>query len=96
MPTLTRWILLTALLLPSCVYGNFSAPLDTDLNVTQLGDKTGEAAAHSVLWLVAWGDAGTAAAARDGGITTITHMDRHTLYILWGLYFRSTTIVYGD
>ena len=96
MKTLSRLVLLTTLLLPSCLYGEFSRPLDTNLDVTQLGDKTGEASLHSVLWLVAWGDAGTAAAARQGGITTIRHMDQRTLYILWGLYFRNTTIVYGD
>lgn len=96
MPTLTRWILLAALALPSCVYGEFTRPLDEDLQETRLGDKVGESSAHSVLWLVAWGDAGAAAAARAGGITTLRHMDQRTLYILWGLYFRNTTIVYGD
>jgi hypothetical protein len=85
-----------ALLMPSCVYGNFGHPLDTDLNDTTLGSKVGEASTQSVLWLVAWGDSGVAAAAREGGITTIRHMDQRTLYILWGLYFKNTTIVYGD
>ncbi|HAR46383.1 MAG TPA: hypothetical protein DCS05_09515, partial [Nitrospiraceae bacterium] len=47
-------------------------------------------------WLVAWGDAGTAAAARDGNITTVNHMDREAFSILFGLYTKTTTVVYGD
>jgi hypothetical protein len=50
----------------------------------------------SVLWLIAWGDAGTAAAAKQGGLTTVNHMDRETLFVLFGLYSKSTTIVYGE
>ena len=83
-------------LLPGCVYANFKAPLDTDLDRTQLGSKVGESKMQSILWLVAWGDAGTQAAARNGGITTITHADRRVLSILGGLYAEHTTIVYGD
>jgi len=83
-------------LLPGCIYGNFGSPLDTDLHGTELGAKRGESSAHSILWLVAWGDAGSKAAAVDGGITTLRHMDRWTLIILFGVYYRETTIVYGD
>jgi hypothetical protein len=83
-------------LVPACVYGNFGHPLDTDLDSTLLGSKSGESSMQSVLWLVSWGDAGVAAAARDGGITTLRHMDQHTFYVLWGLYYVNTTIVYGD
>lgn len=96
MSSLSRWVLLAALLAPSCAYGNFGHPLDTNLDATRFGDKSGEASIHSVLWLVAWGDAGTKAAADQAGITTIRHMDQRTLYVLWGLYYRNTTVVYGD
>jgi hypothetical protein len=51
---------------------------------------------YSVLWLFAWGDAGAAAASKNGGITTLTHMDREVYSILFGIYSRHTTIVYGD
>lgn len=85
-----------ALLLSGCLYMNVEAPYDTDLDRTVMGDKTGEASMHSVLWLFAWGDAGTAAAAREGGVTTINHMDRRSFNLLFGLYTRHTTIVYGD
>ncbi|MCR9246289.1 MAG: TRL-like family protein [bacterium] len=79
-----------------CVYADVTAPLDTDLNQTTLGDKQGESSAHSVLWLVAWGDAGTKAAAEDGGLQTINHADQKFFSLLWGLYSRSTTVVYGQ
>lgn len=83
-------------LTPGCLYTNIEGPLDTDLNKTQLGDKTGEASFQSVLWLTAWGDAGTQAAAKQGGITTINHADRKIYSILFGLYYKQTTVVYGD
>ena len=46
--------------------------------------------------MVAWGDAGTKAAATNGGITTINHADQKLYSILWGLYTKSTTLVYGE
>jgi hypothetical protein len=75
---------------------NVTSPLDTDTNNTSLGTKVGRAESQSILWLVAWGDAGTAAAARDGGITTVTHLDVHYYSILFGLYSSRETIAYGD
>jgi hypothetical protein len=87
---------LVGLLLAGCLYVNIKTPLDTDLHKTTLGSKRGEASIHSILWLVAWGDAGTAAAARNGGLTTIQHMDTQIFSVLLGLYTRTTTIVYGD
>ena len=80
-----------------CAYINVKTPFDTDLNQTTLGEKVGNASSYSFLWLFAWGDAGTAAAAKDGNITVINHMDQHTVSVLAGiLYYRTTTIVYGD
>ena len=82
--------------LASGCFVNIKVPLDTDLDRTQLGTKVGESSAQSVLWLVFWGDSGTQAAAKQGGITTITHADRQLFTILFGIYARETTIVYGD
>lgn len=84
------------MLLSGCLFTKIEVPYDTDLNETTLGSKKGEAHIYSVLWLVAWGDAGTAAAARNGNITRVNHMDREVFSILFGLYSRTTTIVYGD
>ena len=94
-----RWsaslLVVLLLLLPSCVYSHITTPLDIDLQDTDLGDKTGRSQYQSVLWLVAWGDAGTQAAAQDGGITTLKHADREIMSVLLGLYYRETTVVYG-
>jgi NADH:ubiquinone oxidoreductase subunit H len=64
--------------------------------VTVLGQKVGKAQSQSLMWLVAWGDAGTAAAAKDGSITTVNHMDQEVFSVLFGLYTKTTTVVYGE
>ena len=91
-------LVLVFLALPctGCLYSNVRTPFDTDLDKTTLGSKQGEASMYSVLWLVAWGDAGTAKAAENGGLTTVNHMDMEIFSILFGLYTRQKTIVYGD
>jgi hypothetical protein len=86
----------TLLLASGCVYTSVKIPLDTNLEETKLGSKTGEATSQSVLWLVAWGDSGTQAAAQEGGITTLLHADQKLFTVLFGLYSKQTTIVYGD
>jgi hypothetical protein len=45
---------------------------------------------------LSWGDAGAAAAAKNGQISTLTHMDRELYVVLFGIYTSQTTIVYGD
>jgi hypothetical protein len=84
------------LLLSSCAYIDVKVPLDDNVKDTVLGSKVGRSHSESVLWLVAWGDAGTAAAAKNGGITTITHLDTRYFSILFGLYSKRETIAYGD
>lgn len=101
MPSLRRALraLLLALPLaaaPGCLYAHFQSPLDVDLDATRLGDKEGRASWRGFVWLVAVGDAGTQAAARDGDITVLRHADQEILSVLGGLYFRKTTIVYGE
>ena len=82
--------------LGGCLYANVKTPLDQDLNQTELGSKIGRSNAYSILGLVSWGDAGTRAAAMDGDLKVINHMDVEYYIILLGLYTRRTTIVYGD
>jgi hypothetical protein len=79
-----------------CLYTHVLTPYDINLDKTVLGAKTGKAAMYSVLGLVAWGDASSAAAAKQGGISTMNHMDREFLNIVFGIYTETTTIVYGD
>ena len=82
--------------LSSCVYADVTSPLDVDFQNTELGTKSGESHNYSVFWAVAWGDGGARKAAEDGGIKTITHADRRVISVLWGLWTRVTTIVYGE
>ncbi len=87
---------LAMLPLSGCLYANVKLPLDSNLENTDLGDKVGQSDAHSVLGLVAWGDAGTQAAAAEGNIETIKHADQQHLSVLGIVYARYRTIVYGD
>jgi hypothetical protein len=96
MRRLVALALLAAPLLSGCLYTHIQTPLDIDLDRTQLGDKIGKAQWQSVLWAVAWGDAGTQAAARQGGLKIINHADSETFVILFGLYASQTTILYGE
>lgn len=89
-------ILVAAFLMTGCVYSNIKTPLDMDLDKTEMGTKEGRASMNSVLWLVSWGDSSTSTAARNGDMSTVNHMDMEVFSVLFGLYTRSTTIVYGD
>jgi len=89
-------LFVVAFLMTGCLYSHILTPYDTNLDKTVLGQKTGKAAMYSVLGLVAWGDASTAAAAMQGGISTVNHMDKEFLNIVFGIYTETTTIVYGD
>lgn len=95
----TLLMVLTAVFLinlSGCAYVNVKSPLDVDLNQTELGTKTGTAEARSILWLVAWGDASYAAAAKNGGITTLRHADQEVFTVCFGLYTRWRVVVHGD
>ena len=89
-------IALIAVALSGCVYTNITTPLDRDLHATELGSKVGRSEAQSVLGLVAWGNAGSQAAAKNGGITTLRHADMEIFSILGFVYARQRTVVYGD
>jgi hypothetical protein len=89
-------LILMSFLISGCVYSNVQRPLGTEYNKTELGTKTGLSSNYSVLWLVAWGDAGTKAAAENGGIKVIRHADARIFSLLFGLYAKVTTVVYGD
>lgn len=61
----------------------------------KLASKVGKSMASSVLGLVATGDASYQAAAKNGGITKISHVDERN-YTVLGLYTTYETIVYGE
>ena len=79
-----------------CAYTSIRRPLDENFDKTELGTKEGQAHTYTCLWLFAWGDAGTKAAAKDGGIKVIRHADMEVYSVFFGLYTRMTTVVYGD
>lgn len=89
-------VIFCSTLVSGCIYAKVKLPLDTDVSQTQLGKRVGRSSVYSVLWLVAWGDAGVAAAAENGNIRTINHLDTEHFSFLFGLYSRQTTIAYGD
>jgi hypothetical protein len=80
---------------PPALVQSYHAPLDIDHDESQLGAKRGTSVATTILGLVTWGDAGTHAAARQGGITTIRSAD-YEFFTVFGIYSTYTTIVYGD
>jgi len=57
--------------------------------------KVGKASCQSVLGIAAWGDAGIAAAAQNGKISKIHHIDQKYENYL-GIYQRYTILVYGE
>ena len=88
---------LVALILQAgCVYSHVRTPMDRNFDRTELGTRSGHSSVHSVLWLFAWGDGGTKAAAEDGQVSVIRHADTEFRLFLLGAYTRVTTIVYGD
>lgn len=86
----------SCVLFAGCAYTKIQMPMDKDFDNTDLGAKQGEASSKTVLYLVSWGNAGTKAAADDGDIKVIKHADRKIFSILFGLYTKITTVVYGD
>lgn len=102
MKHLAGFVLLSALL-SSCAIGKspISGFAYTDvkdgLAVTSNtgSSKVGTSQASGYVGLVTTGDASIEAAAKNGGITRIQHVDYHTKSIL-GLYTTYTTIVYGQ
>lgn len=79
-------------------FNQTSVPMDITYRSTAVGNKetkVGKASSVSVLSLFAFGDASTAAAARDGNITKIRYADSKLLNVL-GLFVQHTTVVFGE
>ena len=71
-----------------------TAPLSTEGN-WDVGSKKGEASSFSVLGLYASGDCSIAAAARNGGLKKIGHVDYEYFNVI-GIWQKATVIVYGE
>jgi hypothetical protein len=77
------------------LYTGIQAPLDVELDETEMGTRSGESSSLCILGLVAVGDASTHTAARNGGIKIIRSADYSYVNVL-GIYQGYSTIVYGD
>jgi hypothetical protein len=79
-------------------YGSFfnftAAPVDIAFDQNGVGPRVGKAKARSILYLFSFGDASVAAAARDGGISVVDHVDCQILNVLF-FYASYETIVRG-
>lgn len=111
LPGAATWLVLAWLVTSGCglLYTNVHVPRAyrsaTPVDVTsKASDKivTGEACNHSVLFLVAWGNAGYATAVKNaldgeppGSILYDVQSDLKANIYLIGLYTRSCTIVTG-
>ncbi len=75
------------------IFTDAKGPLTATASVK--GKRAGTTEATSILGLVGIGDASIETAARNGGITKISHVDYHTFNVL-GIYAKVTVTVYGD
>lgn len=76
-------------------YTNVRGPIAATSKEDWSDKKVGSATAKSILGLIATGDASIQAAAKNGGITKIHHVDHETRSVL-GVIAEFTTIVYGE
>jgi hypothetical protein len=91
-----------AVLVAGCALGHgpVIAPVTIDMKgpvsagPAMTGSKVGRAEAWGIV-VFATGDASISAAAKNGGINRIHHVDHETMNIL-GIYAKYTTVVYGE
>ena len=79
---------------PMGLYSEVSAPLSTEGPI-QIGTKTGESSSKTILGIVATGDCSIQAAAKNGGLKRIDHVDYRYKNIL-GIVQETTVVVYGE
>jgi hypothetical protein len=58
--------------------------------------KKGQSECMSVLGIAAWGDCSVEGAMHQGGVKKIHNVDHKTYLVLFGVYTKVTTIVYGE
>lgn len=93
---LILFIIVISMCFSGCLYVNIRAPYDDNLDNTDFGSKKGVATAYSILWLVTWGDASYATAAKNGNIRVMKHSDQEIQYYFFGIFNRWSVIVYGE
>ena len=78
--------------LAAALYTDVSGPIAATSNAA--GTKMGQATSTGIIGFAS-GDSSIKAAAANGGITSISHVDYHVTSIL-GLWAKTTTTVYGN
>ena len=78
---------------PGLIFMGNTKPLAVTSN--KVGTKVGTAHATNLFNLAVWGNAGIEKAAKQAGITKISHVDVKTTSILT-IYCKKTYYVYGD
>jgi TRL-like protein family len=93
-------LVLMASALSGCglLYNNVKMPVPTLSMDTSAQSRAhvGKASCSSYLWLVNVGDCSVQAAMDNGGITKIHHVDSEYVSYLLGLYWKFTTVAYGE
>jgi hypothetical protein len=79
---------------PMGIVSVVKAPLSTEGNFNA-GSKSGEASVVSILGIVSTGDCSIDAAAKDGGLNKVNHLDYDYMNI-FGIYQKVTVIAYGE
>lgn len=74
------------------IYTDVSGPVSVTSNTG--ASKSGSATSKGIIG-VAWGDSSIKAAAANGGITKIQHVDYHVTSVL-GVYTETIVTVYGE
>ncbi len=77
-------------------FNNTSFPADIEFDRTTIGTQKGTASAYSVLFgLIAFGDCSVHAAAQNGKLKEVDHLDARWFNVLFGLFERYDTIAWG-
>lgn len=84
----------SGMLVSSTVSTAQALAIDTDPTVKP--KKVGESSAASFLGLFGFGDASVTAAMIEGNVSKVHHVDYKNISVLSGLFFQTTTIVYGE
>jgi len=77
------------------VFSDVKAPLMVDYDKTQVSPRSGQAESMCILGLVTVGDNSIQAAALQGGLKTIEHVDYHYFNVL-GVYQKTTVTAFGQ
>ena len=89
------WMSSCALLGTGMVYEGVTVPHSVTSNTISNNVKVGRSNYVTVLGMIAIGDGGINAAAKNAGIKKISHVDEQKTSIL-GVFTKSETIVYGE